>query len=319
MVCFRTIITRTPFRLSFFGGGSDYPAWYRKHGGSVLATTIDKYCYLNCRYYPPFFEHRFRAVYAKSENCRTIAEISHPAIRGVLQYLNWDRGVEIHHIADLPARAGIGSSSSFTVGLLQALYGLRGRIASKHDLASESIHIEQNVLRETVGSQDQVSTAYGGLNHITFLKDGDFEVTPVTVPKQRVEELQSHLMLFYTGIKRTASEVADSYLNEIETKGQQIEQLLQLVPKGLAVLQGNSDIEANRENCLMRDGGSRRALGLELPILTSMASTRRPVRRALSAVRLPVRAGGGFMMLFCSASSSGKSSRVVGCFCSCPL
>src|SRR5881628_1015143 len=137
------IISRTPFRISFFGGGTDYPAWYRQYGGAVLATTIDKYCYLSCRYLPPFFEHRTRIVYAKIENCRNNDEIAHPSVRHILKYLGFERGVEIHHDGDLPARSGMGSSSSFTVGLLHALHALRGSMPSKHQLATEGIYIEQ--------------------------------------------------------------------------------------------------------------------------------------------------------------------------------
>src|SRR6202008_3514299 len=161
------IICRTPYRISFFGGGTDYPAWYREHGGAVVATTIDKYCYLTCRFLPPFFEHRIRVVYSKIENCHDVSEIQHPAVREILRHLGLERGVEIHHDGDLPARSGMGSSSAFTVGLLHALYALKGQMANKQQLAKESIEVEQNWLKENVGSQDQVATAYGGLNHIS--------------------------------------------------------------------------------------------------------------------------------------------------------
>ena len=156
------IISRTPFRISFFGGGTDYPDWYYKHGGAVLATTIDKYCYINCRYLPPFFDHRYCIVYSKVEHCQTVEEIAHPAVREALRYLEIQRGVEIHHDADIPARSGVGSSSAFTVGLLNALYALKGQMVSKHRLATESVHLEQDILKETVGSQDQVLAAHGG-------------------------------------------------------------------------------------------------------------------------------------------------------------
>src|SRR5258706_1689175 len=162
------IICRTPFRISFFGGGTDYPSWYRLHGGAVLAATIDKYCYLTCRYLPPFFEHRIRVVYRKIENCKTVEEISHPAVREALKYLAIERGVELHHDGDLPARSGMGSSSAFTVCLLNALHALRGAMATKQQLAGEAIHIEQDVLQETVGSQDQVMAAHGGLQPVKF-------------------------------------------------------------------------------------------------------------------------------------------------------
>ena len=166
------IITRTPFRISFFGGGTDYPAWYQEHGGVVLATSIDKYCYISCRHLPPFFEHKHRIVYSLIENVRETAEIKHPAVKAILEWSKVKEGLEIHHDGDLPARSGTGSSSSFTVGLLHALYALKGWIPSKLQLAMESIHIEQDLLLENVGSQDQVLAAYGGFNHIAFHQNG---------------------------------------------------------------------------------------------------------------------------------------------------
>src|SRR5437660_257629 len=166
------IISRTPFRISFFGGGTDSPRWYREHGGAVLAATIDKYCYLTCRHLPPFFEHRIRVVYRKIETCSSLDEISHPAVRETLRYLRIDRGVELHHDGDLPARSGMGSSSAFTVSLLHALHALRGEMATKAQLAREAITIEQELLQETVGSQDQVMAAHGGLRHGKFAPGG---------------------------------------------------------------------------------------------------------------------------------------------------
>ena len=177
------IISRTPFRISFFGGGTDYPAWYRKHGGVVLASSIDKYCYLTCRYLPPFFEHRIRVVYSQIESCQTVDEIKHPAVKETLRALNIERGVEIHHDGDLPARSGMGTSSAFTVGLLHALHGLKGYMPTKQQLALESIHIEQECLKETVGSQDQVLAAHGGFNQINFLTNGEISVTPIVLSK----------------------------------------------------------------------------------------------------------------------------------------
>ncbi len=238
------IISRTPFRISLFGGGTDYPAWYRNHGGAVLAASIDKYCYLTCRYLPPFFEHRIRVVYSQIENCRTIDEIKHPAVREILRHLNFSRDVEIHHDGDLPARSGIGSSSAFTVGLLHALYALQGRMMSKHQLAMESIHVEQDIMRETVGSQDQVCAAYGGLNHIVFHENGEITVRPVIIPSERLRELNSYMMLFYTGIKRTASDIADSYVTQINDRKRQLRLLKDLTDEGLKVLIGQDDIGA---------------------------------------------------------------------------
>ncbi len=237
------IITRTPFRISFLGGGTDYPRWYRNHGGAVIATSIDKYCYLTCRYLPPFFEHRIRVVYSKIENCHTVDEVSHPSVREALKYLGITRGVEIHHDGDLPARSGMGSSSAFTVGLLHALHALEGRMVSKRQLATEGIHVEQELLGETVGSQDQVATAFGGLNHIRFLPSGEISVRPIIMSADRVSELNSSLMLFYTGIKRTASGVASTYVEDIEDRRRSMRILQDLVEEGLAVLSTGADLQ----------------------------------------------------------------------------
>jgi D-glycero-alpha-D-manno-heptose-7-phosphate kinase len=238
------IISRTPYRVSFFGGGTDYPAWYRRHGGAVLATTIDKYCYLTCRYLPPFFEHQTRLVYAKIENCKNNDEIEHPSVRQIVKLLQIDRGLEIHHDGDLPARSGMGSSSSFTVGLLHALHALSGSMPSKGQLARESIHVEQNLLHETVGSQDQILAAYGGLAHIVFPADGDFLVQPVTPGLSRISELNDCLMLFYTGIKRTASDVAQSYTPWSEARSRQLHRMREFVTEGLAILNSDQDLSA---------------------------------------------------------------------------
>jgi len=236
------IISRTPFRISFFGGGTDYPAWYRKHGGAVLATTIDKYCYITCRHLPPFFEHKYCVIYSKMEYCQTINDIAHPSVREVVRFLDYHRGLEIHHDGDLPARSGMGSSSAYTVGLLNALYALKGKMVSKKQLAEESIYIEQEILKETVGSQDQALAAYGGFNHISFLTNGDISVRPVTVIPERVRELNSHLMLFYSGIKRTASNIADSYVENIETRKRQLRIMKDLVDEGINILTSGQDI-----------------------------------------------------------------------------
>jgi len=236
------IITRTPFRISFFGGGTDYPDWYQQHGGAVLATSIDKYCYITCRHLPPFFEHRIRVVYSKIENCHKVEEIQHPAVRAVLQYLDMNRGIEVHHDGDLPARSGMGSSSSFTVGLLHACYALDGKLVGKHRLATESIHLEQDILKETVGSQDQVLAAYGGFNHVIFTRNNEISVRPVTITQQRQAELESHLMLVYTQIKRTASSIANTYVNKLEDNQRRLRIMGQMVEEAISVLNSTSDI-----------------------------------------------------------------------------
>lgn len=299
------IISRTPYRISFFGGGTDYPAWYRRHGGAVLAATIDKYCYLTCRYLPPFFEHRIRVVYSKVEMCQKLEQIAHPAVRETLRYLKIRRGIEIHHDGDLPGRSGMGSSSAFTVGLLHALHALQGRTAGKKQLADESIYLEQEVLRETVGSQDQICAAYGGVNRVNFSPNGDFSVQPMTVSRQRLEELNSHLMLFYTGIKRTASEVASTFVNGLEKRTPWLNRLRDCVEQSCAILNGSGNFKTFGE--LLHEAWLAKR---ELSDQVSNARVDGLYKEARSAGALGGKllgaGGGGFLLLFAPPSRQAR-------------
>ncbi len=230
------IITRTPLRISFFGGGTDYPLWYREHGGAVLATTIDKSCYITCRYLPPFFDYHSRISYSKIENVNRNTAIEHPSVRACLQFLGISEGVEVHHVADLPARTGLGTSSAFTVGLLLGLYALKDQMRDKHTLAADAIHVEQDVLQEAVGSQDQVSAAYGGFNRINFGKDGGIEIKRILTEKNRLGQLEKHLALFFTGFSRTASEIATEQLRMTPHKKNELDMMLHLVDEAEAII-----------------------------------------------------------------------------------
>jgi D-glycero-alpha-D-manno-heptose-7-phosphate kinase len=302
------IISRTPFRVSFFGGGTDYPAWYRFHGGAVLATTIDKYCYLTCRYLPPFFEHKIRVVYSKIENCHSVDEIAHPAVREILRYCGVDRGVEIHHDGDLPARSGMGTSSSFTVGLLHALYALKGQMPTKTQLAKESIVIEQDILKETVGSQDQVLAAHGGFNHILFDAGGEITVRPITVSASRLNELNRYLMLFYTGIRRTASDVAGSYVNGLDDKDRQFRIIGELTNEGVSVLCGKSKIALFGE--LLHNAWQAKR---DLSAAVSNDDVEEIYQEALSAGaiggKLLGAGGGGFILFFVPPTKQARLKR----------
>jgi len=236
------IISRTPFRVSFFGGGTDYPVWFEANGGAVLSTSIDKYCYISCRYLPPFFKHKHRVVYSKIENIVDIDEIRHPAVREILRYFEIEDGLEIHHDGDLPARAGLGSSSSFTVGLLNALYALKAVMPTKHRLAKEAIHIERNVLREHVGSQDQVAVSYGGFNKIIFRKNGQFDVEPVILSESNLNYLQDHMMLYFTGLSRIASKIAKKQVKQTPKKEKQLMIMRQLVDHAVDLLHSDATI-----------------------------------------------------------------------------
>lgn len=291
------IISRAPYRISFFGGGTDYPAWYLRHGGQTLSTTINKYCYLTVRYLPPFFQHRLRVVYSKIELCQHFSEIEHPAVRETLRFLEFDRSLEIHHDGDLPARSGIGSSSSFTVGLLQALYALKGVMVSRKQLARESIYIEQELIKETVGSQDQTAAAYGGLNRIVYKTSGEVVVEPAIIPTERRRLLQDHLMLFYTGIIRTAADVAKSYVNELESKDKLLREMGNMVDRGLSILGGDGPIEDFGE--LMHEAWQKKQrLGSKItnPIVDEIYQ-RAKDNGALGG-KISGAGGGGFMLLF---------------------
>jgi D-glycero-alpha-D-manno-heptose-7-phosphate kinase len=233
------IISKTPFRISFFGGGTDYPAWYLKEGGAVLSTTIDKYCYITCRVLPPFYEMKYRVVWSHIEAVFSISEILHPAVREGLKYLDINGdfgGLEIHHQGDLPARAGMGSSSSFVVGLFRVLAALKGQIVSRHDLVRTAIDFEQSVLKENVGSQDQVAAGYGGFNLIHFCKNGEIRVEPITISTARIAELESNLMLLYTGTSRLSSEVAGDFILNIEKKADVLRKMREMVDQALLIL-----------------------------------------------------------------------------------
>ena len=238
------IISKTPLRISFFGGGTDYPVWFREHGGAVLGTTIDKYVYITCRYLPPFFKHKYRIVYSQIENVKSINEIDHPSVRECIRFLKIHSGLEIHHDSDLPARSGLGSSSSFTVGLLNCLNLLKGEYSSKEKLAKDAIHVEQNLIGESVGCQDQIHAAHGDFNHIEFFNNGNFKVNPVIIKPETTSELQAHCLLFFTGFSRFASNIASEQIKKTPEKKKELNFMQDMVIDALKILNGsNASIE----------------------------------------------------------------------------
>jgi len=237
------IISRTPFRISFFGGGTDYPAWYEKNGGAVLSTTINKYCYLSCRVLPPFFKYKHRIVYSKQEMINKISEINHPSVRETVNFFNYKDGLEIHHQADLPARSGLGSSSAFTVGLINALGGLGGEIRTKRQLALDAMHIEQDLIKENVGSQDQTAAAFGGFNKIEFGGPSEIAVQPITLSEQRLNEFQSKLMLFFTDFSRDASMIAKNWIKNTPENKENLSAMNAMVDKSIGILTGKKNMD----------------------------------------------------------------------------
>lgn len=306
------IICRTPFRVSLFGGGTDYPQWFNKHGGSVLGFAIDKYCYISLRRLPPFFEHKHRIVYSSVENVREIEEIKHPAVRGILS----DRGdvtdgLEIHHDGDLPARSGLGSSSSFTVGLYHALAALDGKIVSKKNLACEAIRIEHEVIEEKVGCQDQIWAAYGGLNRIDFLESGDFDVQPLIVNSERRKDLQNHLMLVFTGLSRLAPVMAEKKIANLDSRERQLKTMHAMVDEAEAILQDQSVPMRELGRLLDRSWQLKRELadGLTTPLVDEIYS--KAIGAGASGGKLLGAGGGGFMLFICEPANRARVSEAL--------
>ncbi len=290
------IISRTPFRVSFFGGGTDYPQWFNDHQGAVLATTIDKYCYITCRYLPPFFEHKSRIIYSKMEHVKTIDEINHPAVREVLRFLGMTEGVEIHHDGDLPARTGLGSSSSFTVGLLNALYALKGVMPTKDRLAQEAIYVEQELCKENVGCQDQALAAHGGFNFIEFGGQNHLRIQKVTIPAEKIQSLEGHLMMFFTGFSRMASEIAAHQIQNIPRKKEELRVLYDMAVSALDVLNGNHWEEFGK--LLHESWRLKRSLSekISTPLIDDLYETAR--QAGAIGGKLLGAGGGGFILLF---------------------
>ena len=291
------IISRTPYRVSFLGGGTDYPGWYEEHGGCVLATSINRYCYITCRNLPPFFKHKHRIVYSKIEMTQTLDEIVHPAVRECMRFMKITDGIEIHHDGDLPKQTGLGTSSSFAVGMLNVLHALRGEMATSMQLAKEAIHVERDLCKENVGSQDQVTPACGGLNCIDFSANDTIRVRPLPLVAERNKLFQDHLMLFFTGFSRIASSIAKEQIENIPSKGSELTTMQQMVEEGVSILSGRGDILAFGE--LLNEGWklkrtlSRKITNEQIDDLYAKAMS-----SGATGGKLCGAGGGGFLLLF---------------------
>ena len=300
------IISKTPFRISLFGGGTDYPSWYRDNGGSVLATAIDKYCYISCRHLPPFFDHKHRIVYSKVESVKEIEEIQHPAVRAVLSTLGTRAGLEIHHNGDLPARSGMGSSSSFTVGLINAINAMKGLQTSKDDLAKQAIYIEQEILKENVGSQDQILAAFGGFNKIDFNADDSFNITPVIINKDLTDKLQDHMLLFFTGLSRYASDIAKAKIANIKNNFRELSQMKEMVNEGLSILHRPSDPIKDLGKLLHESWKLKRSLSTKVstPQIDEIYET--GIKAGALGGKILGAGGGGFILFFAAPENHNK-------------
>ena len=299
------IISKTPLRISFFGGGTDYPAWYKEKKGTVLSTTIDKYCYLTLRYLPPFFPYKHRIVYSKVETANDINEIMHPVVRAALEFLKINKGMEIHYDADLPAKTGLGSSSSFTVGLLHSLHALEGVMYSKYQLAKEAIYLERDILKENVGSQDQTAAAYGGFNKITFFGNDEINLEPITIRSERMKELKNHLMLFFTGFSRIASEIAKKQIENTPQKQSELTSIYQMVDEAINILGGKRDI-LEFGGLLNETWKLKRSLSDKISTPEIDSIYERACRAGAIGGKLLGAGGGGFMLFFVSPENQER-------------
>lgn len=297
------IISKTPFRVSLFGGGTDYPAWFNVHGGAVIGFAIDKYCYVSIRALPPFFEHLSRIVYSRIETVNSVAEIVHPAVRGILSDYGIHEGVEIHHDGDLPAWSGIGSSSSFSVGMINAVARMRGRHLDRRTLASEAIRIEQQVLGEPVGCQDQIWASHGGMNRIDFHTDGGFTVSPIRMPENRRNTLMGNLMMFFSGRTRRSDIVAQDIVARIDDHRQDLAAMREMVDEAERIVR-HPDRDLDELGHLLRASWTHKQLLSPMVSTPEIAALHdRGIEAGALGGKLLGAGGGGFFVFYVPKSS----------------
>jgi len=308
------IISRTPHRISFFGGGTDYPSWYLEHGGKVLGAAIDKYCYITCRELPPFFEHKHRLAYSKIETVTNADEIQHPSVRETLKYLNVQKGLEIHHDGDIPARSGMGSSSAFTVGLLKTLYAFGGKVITKEELYKEAIHIEQNLIKENVGSQDQVWAACGGLNTIEFLQNGEIVVEPIIMKEKRMRSFESKFMLFFTGLSRNASVIAQEQIQNTRRNTNELFKMRELVDEAYKVLTSAKDDFTDFGRLLNETWQLKRKLSSKITTRDIDDVYETAVKNGAVGGKLCGAGGGGFIVFYVEDENQDRVKKALSNF-----
>lgn len=288
------IITKTPFRMSFFGGGTDMPEFFREHGGSVISTTFDKYCYVNVRHLPPFFEYSSEIVYSHMERVKQVGEIEHPAVREAMKYLDMQE-LRVTYEADLPARSGLGTSSSFAVGMLSAFYALKGKYADKKKLADDAIYLERTLCKEAGGWQDQIAASYGGLNRINFNGDG-YTVDPIIILPERKKCLNDNLMLFFTGFTHFSAEVQAA--NKGTDKTKQLLEMLSLVDDAQNILTDkNKDLD-DFGRLLDTTWRLKRQTGAKISTNSIDALYERGLKAGALGGKLLGAGGGGFLLFY---------------------
>lgn len=304
------IITKTPFRMSFFGGGTDMPQFFAEHGGAVISTTFDKYCYVNVRHLPPFFDYHTELSYAKTERVTDVEEIQHPAIREAMKMLDM-YDIRLTYEADLPARTGLGTSSSFAVGMLNAFYALKGKYADKRRLADEAIHLERDLCSEAGGWQDQIAAAFGGLNRINFHENG-YDVLPIIISPERKRQLNRNLMLYFTGFTRFSSEIQQSTKQTMKDKTAQLLEMLALVDEAEQVLTDKTADLDDFGRLLHQSWMLKKQTGSKI----STGSIDELYQKAMAAGALGGKllgaGGGGFLLFYVQEERQEAVSRAMG-------
>jgi len=291
------VITKTPYRISLFGGGTDHPAWYKEHGGEVLSFAIDKFCYLTTRILPPFFDHRYRIAYSKVEHVKTISEIQHPAVREAIRKFSPELALEIHHDGDLPARSGVGSSSAFAVGLIHSLTVLQNQNLSIAQIAEEAIILEQEILMENVGSQDQIACALGGMNYLKFGTNPKWSSYAILLSPNFKSAIEDRIVLIYSGVHRSSSDVQANFLVDLQKKGKIMERTTNLARecRSLIESEGNLDLigEMLAESWFLKKQMNGHSVTTELENLWEAS-----VRAGALGGKVLGAGGGGFCMFW---------------------
>ncbi len=290
------VITKTPFRMSFFGGGTDVETYFKERGGSVLSTTFDKYCYVNVRHLPPFFEYQSELVYSRTERVCAVEEIRHPAIRNAMQMMDM-HDLRLTYEADLPARSGLGTSSSFAVGMLKAFYALKGKYVDKKKLADEAIYLERCLCAEAGGWQDQIAASYGGLNKITFHEEG-YEVNPVIISPERKKYLNKNLMLFFTGFTRFSADIQAQNLDISRERFLILNEMQALVEEAERILTDNARNIADFGRLLNDTWKLKRGTGLGISTSEVDEIYQRGIEAGALGGKLLGAGGGGFLLFY---------------------
>ena len=298
------VITQTPFRMSFFGGGTDFPEYYKKNGGAVISTTFDKYCYVSVRHLPRFFDYKNELIYSKIERVKSEDEIVHPAIRNAMKMMDMHE-LRITYDADLPARSGLGTSSSFAVGLLNAFYALKGKYADKRKLADDAIYLERVLCDESGGVQDQIAASFGGLNRIDFDADG-YRVSPIIISPERKRELNDSLLLFFTGFSRFSSDIQEGTKRAIKDKEAELKEMYALVDEAEAVLTDKSKSLSEFGRLLNHTWELKRGISSSISTDSIDSLYKKAMEAGALGGKLLGAGGGGFLLFF--AEPDARSS-----------